>query len=338
MDQNNTSRLIILMPVFNDWNAVALLLPALDHALRDCRMLVEVLVVNDGSSELPDSALVAQQFEHLSSVQILHLRRNLGHQRAIAVGLVYIYMHLASRGVVVMDGDGEDRPREVARLIEEFCRGGEKTIVFAQRAKRLEKIIFRFGYRLYRSMHWLLTGVRVRVGNFSILPWQAVERLVIVSELWNHYSAAVVRARLPYFTVPMDRGRRVNGESKMDFVALVTHGFSAIAVFSDIVSARLLIIASALTVALAALIASVAALSWESHFSPPTWAAYLGGVLLVILAQAVIGSFLLAFSILSARANLSFIPLRDAPHFIERLERVFPVEILPIHRLRAGNF
>jgi len=50
----------------------------------------------------------------------------------------------------------------------------------------------------------------------------------------------------------------------------------------------------------------------------------MGAVLLVILAQAVMGSFLVAFSILNARANLAFIPLRDTPHYAERPEHVFP--------------
>lgn len=324
MDHDPTSRLVILIPVFNDWQAVALLLPALDHALADCPLQIEVLLVNDGSTQTLGPLLAAQNFEKLGAVQILQLRRNLGHQRAIAVGLVHIHRYLPCAAVVIMDGDGEDRPRDAQRLIEEFRRHGQKSIIFAERAKRLEKIAFRFSYWLYRTTHWLLTGVRVRVGNFSIVPWQAVERLVIVSELWNHYAAAVFRARIPYSTIPMDRGPRIHGESKMNFVALLVHGFSSISVFSDIVSTRLLVVATALTALLVTSTAGVAALSWQGHFSVPAWASWLGGVLLVILAQAVIGSFLLAFSILSARANLTFIPLRDTPHYIERLERVFP--------------
>ncbi len=204
MEQDPTARLVILIPVFNDWNAVALLLPALNHALKDCHMRVEILLVNDGSTQSLDPAVAAQPFEHLHSVQILHLRRNLGHQRAIAVGLVHVHKHLPCAAVVVMDGDGEDRPRDVPRLIEEYRRRGQKTIIFAEQAKRLEKIGFQFSYWLYRTTHWLLTGVRVRVGNFSILPWQAVERLVVVWEIWNHYAAAILRARLPYQTIPMD--------------------------------------------------------------------------------------------------------------------------------------
>jgi polyisoprenyl-phosphate glycosyltransferase len=335
MEQDHTARLVILIPVFNDWNAVALLLPTLNHALKDCPLRVEILLVNDGSTQSLDPAVGSQPFEHLHSVQILHLRRNLGHQRAIAVGLVHVHKHLPCAAVVVMDGDGEDRPRDVLRLIEEYRRRGQKTIIFAERAKRLEKIGFQVSYWLYRTTHWLLTGVRVRVGNFSILPWQAVERLVVVSEIWNHYAAAILRARLPYHTIPMDRGPRMTGESQMNFVALLVHGFSSIAVFSDVVSTRLLVAASALTGLLAAGTVTVAVVSWAAHLVFPVWAAFICAVSLVILTQAVIGSFLLAFTILSARANMSLVPVRDTPQFVDRVERIFPRDNLSIPRLRA---
>ena len=333
MEQEHTNRLVVLIPVFNDWDAVALLLPALDHAFENCRSRIEVLLVNDGSTEALEPALIAQHYEHLHSVQILHLRRNLGHQRAIAVGLVHIHKHLPCAAVVVMDGDGEDRPRDVARLIEEFSSRGDGAIIFAERAKRMENATFQIFYRLYCALHWLLTGVRVRVGNFSILPWQALERLVVVSELWNHYAAAIFRARLPYRTIPMDRGRRISGESKMNFVALLIHGLSAISVFSDIVSTRLLVLA----LSSIAVLAGAAATAVAMHLAVPGWAGYTAAVLLILLTQALFGAFLLVFTTISARANMNFIPLRDAHHFIDRQERVFPIDSLPIRRLRAGN-
>lgn len=334
-DRDRTNRLVILIPVFNDWHATALLLPALDTALESVSAPVDVLLINDGSTEQPEPGLLRRTFEHLCSVQILHLRRNLGHQRAIAVGLVHIHQHWPGTAVVVMDGDGEDRPRDAARLIEEFRSRRQKFIIFAERAKRMEKLGFRLSYWLYRATHYLLTGVRVRVGNFSILPWQAVERLVIVSELWNHYAAAIFRARLPFFTIPMDKGRRMAGQSKMNFVALLVHGFSAISVFSDTVSTRLLVAASALTPLLAVSTAPLVALSWGAHFRVPAWASFAGAVLLVILVQGVIGSFLLAFFILSARANTGFFPLRDSQFYIDRLERLFPRDNLPLSHIRA---
>lgn len=87
----------------------------------------------------------------------------------------------------------------------------------------------------------MLTGIRVRVGNFSILPFAYLDTLVVMSELWNHYAASVFRSKLPFAMIPIPRGTRFAGTSKMNFVALVSHGLSAISVFGDIVGVRLLI-------------------------------------------------------------------------------------------------
>ena len=106
----------------------------------------------------------------------------------------------------------------------------------------------------YRFVHLLLTGERVRVGNFSVIPRDLLRRLVAVSDLWNHYAAAVFHARIPYTTIPTTRGTRYAGASQMNFVALVTHGLSAMSVFGDRIGVRLLIV----TCALAGLILSAA--------------------------------------------------------------------------------
>ena len=103
------------------------------------------------------------------------------------------------------------------------------------------QLSFAVFYHLYRHLHRALTGVRVRVGNFSILPFAYLSTLVAMSELWNHYAAAVFRSKLAFRMIPIPRGTRIAGSSKMNFVALVSHGLSAISVFGDIVGVRLLI-------------------------------------------------------------------------------------------------
>lgn len=102
-------------------------------------------------------------FTALRSVDVLQLRRNLGHQRAIAVGLVFVYQNLPCTAVVVMDADGEDWPTDIVALAGELDQGGQRAIVFAGRAKRLERFSFRALYRVCRVIHLLLTGDQVRL-------------------------------------------------------------------------------------------------------------------------------------------------------------------------------
>jgi hypothetical protein len=96
-----------------------------------------------------------------------------------------------------MDGDGQDAPEDIAKLLQRSREVGESSLVFAKRARRSESIVFRFFYQYYRLLHRVLTGLLVEVGNFSIVPSPLLERLVGVSELWNHYAATVVKSKMP---------------------------------------------------------------------------------------------------------------------------------------------
>ena len=143
-------------------------------------------------------------------------------------------------GVVIMDGDGEDDPADVPRLIERCRALGNTKVVFAERTRRVDSLTFRAFYACYRAAHWVLTGVKVRVGNFSVIPRQVLRKLVTVSELWNHYAAAVYVAKLPRDTIETTRRPRLHGQSKMNFGSLVGHGLSAMSVHGEALAIRLL--------------------------------------------------------------------------------------------------
>ncbi len=315
---------MILIPLFNDWDAAALLLRELEHALGGFAMIPEVLFIDDGSTDVRPPAFAQGPFQTIHSIDVLHLRRNLGHQRAIAVGLVFVYEHRPCGAVVVMDADGEDRPGDVPALAAEFTRDGGKSIIFAARSKRLERFLFRFFYQLYRLVHWVLTGDPVKVGNFSIVPAASLEKLVVVPEIWNHYAAAVVRSRLAFRTIPLARGRRLAGHPRMNFIGLLLHGLSAFFVYGEIVGARLLLAISA-ALFLEIVLATVAsALLFNAGGSALGLAASLAVLLGLILLQAIPVALILVFTVIGSRANIGFLPIRDCPYFVSRVERVYP--------------
>ena len=320
--------LAIVLPVYNDWTAAARLLPMIDQALASLARRARILLVDDASTSAPDTSWSSafSAFANIDSVAVVHLRRNLGHQRAIAIGLVYVYQNWMQQSgiaaIVVMDADGEDRPQDFPALLTAFDAAGGSRIVFAARVKRLEEVWFRFSYQAYRTIHKALTGVSVRVGNFSVMPPEALGRLMVVSEIWNHYAAAVLRSRIPYTSVPIPRGPRLEGRSRMDFVALLVHGLSAISVFSDVVGARLLALTAFLVGLVAVTLATVAGLRVFTSLAIPDWTGYAAGILLVVLIQALVVSLALVFIIVAGRAAPAFLPLRDAPFFIARVEEV----------------
>ncbi|MCC6857261.1 MAG: glycosyltransferase [Bryobacterales bacterium] len=316
-------RIIILMPVFNDWQAAGLLLADLDRVLGPEPGEFEVLLVDDGSPAPVPEGFPGFVPRKLAEVSLLRLRRNLGHQRAIAAGLIHIHLERDCRAVVVMDADGEDRAEDVPRLMAEFCRLDQRSVVFAARARRLESAVFQFFYYSYRLVHRLLTGAPVRVGNFSILPRAALAQLAVVPEIWNHYAAGVIRARLVNTAIPIARGRRKSGNSRMNFVGLVLHGLSAIFVYADIVGARLFIGTLSLIALAAVILGALVALRMTLDPATRAWATYAAGLVLVILLQAVMISLVAVFSVIGSRVNATFIPVRDCPYFVAGVERLF---------------
>src|SRR5262249_13427464 len=153
----------------------------------------------------------------------------------------------------------------------------------AERAKRSEHWIFQLFYSLFQLLHYLLTSRQVRVGNFSVIPAARLASLVVVSEMWNHYAAAVYKSRQPLALVPTHRSRRLDGKSKMSFTNLVIHGLSAISVYGDTIGVRMLVASTILIVLTMAGLACVVAVRLLTDLAIPGWATFTAGTLLVIL-------------------------------------------------------
>jgi len=317
---------VIIVPVFDDWHALGRMLEELDRVCVREGLRPGILVLDDASNEPMRDLLKGNRPRALASVSVLHLRRNLGHQRAIAVGLAYVEKHTSDVPLVVMDGDGEDSPEDVPRLLAALRESDGRAVVFAERRRRMESIVFRLCYSIYRFLHFWLTGISVRVGNFSAISRGALDRLVVTSELWSHYAAAVFRSRIPYSSIPTDRARRLAGKGRMRFVSLVAHGLSALAVHGEVIGVRMLVAClpvaalAGLAVALAVTlrISGVAAIGDEL-----TWGT---GVLLVVFLQLILLTAVFTFLTLGSRANLSFVPTRDYSYFVRNVERLFPAD------------
>ena len=320
--KESANELLVLIPIYNDWAAVGLLLLDLDRVLIDAGRIADVLLVDDGSTTDPPARWLAEHWRALRRIEMLSLRRNVGHQRAIGIALAFVDQQRASDALVVMDGDGEDAPKDIPRLLECLHENGERTVVFAERTRRSESLAFRVLYALYRWAHVALTGIPVRVGNFSIIPRRELRRLVVVPELWNHYAAAVFKARLPRATVPTVRGPRLAGKSRMNFVDLVTHGLSALSVHSERIGVRLLVVTAILVALMGSGLMAVLAIRLFTPLAIPGWASTVVGLLSILLFQLLAFASLFAFLVLHARSHPTFIPLRDYHYFVDRCETV----------------
>lgn len=312
-------RIHVVIPLFNDWPAVALLLERIRAVTEPILLSRLAFLIVDDCSAVNYDTLPSGIGQSLS---ILRLYRNVGHQKAIALGLAYLADQPDQYPVIVMDSDGEDRPEDIPHLVQ---RGFEKPghVVFAHRAKRQESLVFRLFYAIYKSMFRLLTGKVITFGNFSFVPAAQLRKLAHISEIWNNYPGGVIRSRLPYTAVPLERGRRLAGESKMNFVSLVLHGLSAVSVLIETTAVRLVLFCVIMVVASVFSIGLLFYLKFFTNTSIPGWTSYLVVSFLIVILQAFLISLLLVFIVLSYRTQPQFIPARQFHDFVDKLEKVY---------------
>lgn len=318
-------RLGIVTPVLDDWDSLAILLREIDRQLHGGGQQVHVFVVDDGSRlPLEPSMLDFAPDGAIAAVNLIRLAANLGHQRAIAIGLIEASRQADLDAVVVMDSDGEDRPEDIPRLIA-AAGANPGHIILARRAKRSEALGFRIGYRIYKSMFRLATGRVIDFGNFSLLPIPAVCRLTHMSELWNNLAACVMRSRIPFQAIATDRGHRYAGQSRMNMAGLITHGLSAMSVYTDVIFVRMLAAAAALAgLSLLGMLITTAVRLFTT-LATPGWATAVVGNLVVVLLQTVVIVVASSLMLLAGRGSRQIVPAVDAAAYIaERIRVALP--------------
>lgn len=314
-------QLAIVIPVFNDWASLPYLLRSIDSLSDIGSTKISIIVVDDCSSDYGTPFLDYLEPTKIQSICLIRLACNLGHQRAIAVGLSYASKLDRIDGVVVMDSDGEDRAEDIVTLLSESTKA-PNAIVCAQRTKRSESVKFKIFYTVYKTSFRLLTGTNIDFGNFCYIPRSALFSLVLNPGAWNHLAAAISRSRIPLRRAPTKRGSRFFGSSKMNFVSLVLHGLSAISVYGDVVIARLIITLAALLFLSAIGIFIVFLLRFATEMTIPGWASNTAGTFAIIFLQSFFLSIVSIFLLLHARSSKSIIPQEDALKYISNVENI----------------
>jgi len=226
-------KIIILIPVYNDWQSVFKLLENIDKGLEvwDSDVAhISAIIVNDASIE--ERPINTSTFNSLKSVQVINMKKNKGHARCNATGLKYITANSDFDLVIPMDADGEDRPEELGPLLCKAYEYPEKVIT-ANRVKRSEGLFFRFCYLSHKYLTFIFTGKLIKYGNFTCLPKFAVNQMINDSATWSSFSGSLAKIIKDedLTSVLSTRGTRYFGPSKMSFVNLLKHSLSIMAVF-----------------------------------------------------------------------------------------------------------
>ncbi len=240
-------KIIILIPIYNDWESLIKLLEDINDTIEDkIDYEFKCIVVNDSSSIKQPK--ISKPL-NIKSLKIINMKENRGHARCNAFGLRYIDKNEIYDYLILMDGDGEDKPEEIKKLLDKISENPSTSVV-AKRAKRSEGAMFKFLYQAHKIITFIFTGKKINFGYFSCLTKKDVNILVNQTSLWNNYSGSVKKYLDGYNEIESTRGYRYFGPSKMTLLNLIIHSFSIISIFKYSVFLRstfMIIILSFLT-------------------------------------------------------------------------------------------
>ncbi|MEY4343858.1 MAG: hypothetical protein RI970_552, partial [Pseudomonadota bacterium] len=194
----------ILIPIFNDWESLLSLLNNI-HTLKINNIAhIKVLIVDDCSTEILNKKI---EFDSFKDIEIIKNLKNIGHGKSIAYGINYISKKNDFDYLIVMDGDGEDRPEEVKELILKSIDLPSLTIT-ANRIKRSESAFFKLSYLLHKILTLVLTGYSIKFGNFMCIPKQDLNLIVSNKNLSVSFSGTIAKFIKNKTFIPSIRGVR----------------------------------------------------------------------------------------------------------------------------------
>jgi glycosyltransferase involved in cell wall biosynthesis len=217
----------VVVPLRNEEESLGPLLAEVRAVLDPLERPWELIFVDDGSTDGSFAALTRLHAQH-DNVRVVRLRRNFGKAAALAAG----FEQAAGDVVVTMDGDGQDDPREIPRLLAKLDEGFD--LVSGWKARRRDPMTRRVLSKIFNSVTSRVSGVRLHDMNCGLKAYRTpvVRALNLYGELHRfipvlaHYEGYRV-AELPVHHRPRAHGRSRYGLERYlrGFLDLLTVSF-----------------------------------------------------------------------------------------------------------------
>ncbi len=237
----------VVIPMYNEEAVFAQLVDRLDKLLSNSSFSIEVILVDDGSTD-QTPVLMRQLSLKDSRYKSIILSRNFGHQNALSAGLNEVE---AEQAVFIIDADLQDPPE----LLDEFMSYREKgyDVVYAVRENRKENLFKRAAYRAFYRIMDKMSYIKIPIdsGDFSLISRRVVDTLNDMPEESRFLRGMRSWIGFRQIGLPYNRAERLAGESKYSLTKLFKLAFDGIFNFSEIpikiiTTSGLLVILSAL--------------------------------------------------------------------------------------------
>jgi len=199
----------VVVPVFNEERSVALLYEELQAALDPLDEPWEALYVDDGSTDDTFGALT-RLHARSDNVRVIRLRRNFGKAAALAAG----FAQASGESIVTIDGDLQDDPAEIPRLLAKLAEGFD--LVSGWKTRRRDPITRRVPSRLFNWTASRIAGVRLHDMNCGLKAYRAevVHGLTLYGELHRFIPVLAHERGYRVGELPVNHRPREHGRSR----------------------------------------------------------------------------------------------------------------------------
>jgi glycosyltransferase involved in cell wall biosynthesis len=199
----------IVVPVHNEERSVALLLDELDSALQPLETPWEAVFVDDGSTDGSYAALTRLHAAR-DNVTIVRLRRNFGKAAALAAG----FAQAKGDVIVTIDGDLQDDPAEIPRLLVKLEEGYD--LVSGWKSRRQDPLRRRALSRFFNTVAGWVSGLRLHDINCGLKAYRAevVRGLRLYGELHRFIPVLAHHRGYRIAELPVNHRPREHGRSR----------------------------------------------------------------------------------------------------------------------------
>lgn len=205
-------RYSIVVPFYNEEDNVGPLLAKVSVVMDSLGENYEIIAVDDGSSDGTFARLVEGN-QRYPKLKVIKFRRNFGQTQAMQAGLD----HASGDFIITMDGDLQNDPNDIPRLLEKMGEGYE--VVSGWRKERKDNILRCIPSIVANFLLTYVTGVKIHDNGCALKVYNAriLKKVRLYSDMHRFITAFAFLRGAKVAEIVVNHHPRTKGESKYGF-------------------------------------------------------------------------------------------------------------------------